>query len=118
MLLGLYWRGRADKETWLTCVKKRKPRRAVALSGGGLHSASRREGIVAVGVLLTDLTVDAVHQDFAFLIHGDFAGGQACFFLCVMVRGIALVAGTENSPAVFATGNNMLIFAHIGLLLK
>lgn len=33
-------------------------------------------------------------------------------------RGIALVAGAANSPAVFVTGNNMLIFAHIGLFLK
>lgn len=87
----------------------------MALSGG-LHSASRREGIVAVGVLLTDLSVDAVHQNFASLILSDFAGGQSCFFLCGMVRSIALIAGTENRPAVFATGNNMLVFAHTGIL--
>ena len=39
------------------------------------------EGIVAVRVLLTDLPVDAVNQEFAFLIYGDFTGGQACLFL-------------------------------------
>lgn len=37
-------------------------------------------------------------------------------FLRGMVRRVSCVAFTENSPEVFATGNDMLIFAHTSLL--
>ena len=57
----------------------------VRIRPGEGHSASRREGIVFVGVLLPDLSVDSVHQDFTLLVLGNLAGGLHCRFLRGMV---------------------------------
>lgn len=115
MRFRLYWRGRTDNETGQAWGKHKNPRRATELSGGH-HSAARRTGIVAVGVFRSELSVDFMHHHFAFLILGDFSGGLHRRFLRGMVRRVPCVAVTKNSPEVFATGNDMLIFAHTSLL--
>lgn len=83
---------------------------------GGHHSAARRTGIVAVGVFRSELSVDFMHHHFAFLILGDFSGDLHRRFLRGMVRRVPGVAFTKNSPEVFATGNDMLIFVHTSFL--
>ena len=65
-----------------------------------------------------DLFVDAMNQDFAFLIHGDFTGSQARPFLRGVPRGITGVAGAVNGSLMIDTMNDMLVFAHIGLFFK
>lgn len=97
-------------------MRYKNPRRAVELSGEGDHSAARRTGIVAVGVFRSELSVDFMHHHFAFLILGDFSGGLHRRFLRGMVRRVPCVAFTKNSPEVFATGNDMLIFANTSFL--
>lgn len=57
-----------------------------------------------------------MHHHLAFLIHGDFASSLYRRFLRGMVRRVPGVAFTKNSPAVFATGNDMLIFVHTSFL--
>ena len=64
----------------------------------------------------SELSVDFMHHHFAFLILGDFSGGLHRRFLRGMVRRVPCVAFTKNSPEVFATGNDMLIFAHTSFL--
>lgn len=55
------------------------------LSGKG-NSTARREGIVvSVSILLTDFSVDPMHQDFALLVLGNFASGLHRRFLRGMV---------------------------------
>ena len=115
MLFRFYWQGRTDNEPGQAWGKHKNPRRATELSGGH-HSATRRTGIVAVGVFRSELSVDFMHHHFAFLILGDFSGGLHRRFLRGMVRRVPCVAFTKNSSEVFATGNDMLIFVHTSLL--
>lgn len=77
------------------------------------YSPPRRKRIVAVAVLVLNLAVLAMDNQFGLLVLRNLPGAFHRILFAVENLGVALGAGTPDCPTIF-TGDHMLIaLAHI-----